>query len=138
MSEQENNSNISDVSVASIAPSEPPMVTDPKITIDDVKKVEIKIGQIKNAEKVANADKLLRLTVDFGDHERQIVSGIAEYYPDPATIIGKKCPFFTNLAPRMIKGLESNGMILAAVDRDSNKLSLLSVDDSIAPGTQIS
>jgi len=108
-----------------------------KISIDDFKKIEIKIGEIKNAEKVESADKLLRLTVNFGDHERQIVSGIAEFY-DSNSLVGKKCPFITNLEPRIIKGLESNGMIMAAVDRENNKLSILSVDDSILPGTKIS
>ncbi len=109
-----------------------------KISIDEFKKVEIKIGEIKSAEKVLNADKLLRLEVSFGDHARQIVSGIAEYYPEPNTLVGKKCPFITNLEPRTIKGLESNGMILAAADRENNKLSLLSVDDAIPAGTKLS
>lgn len=109
-----------------------------KISIDDFKKVEIKIGQIKTAEKVANADKLLRLEVNFGTEQRQIVSGIAEFYPDPTALVGKKCPFITNLEPRIIKGLESNGMIMAAVDRESNNLSLLSVNDDIPAGTKIS
>ncbi len=109
-----------------------------KISIDEFKKVEIKIGQIKSAEKVADADKLLRLEVDFGDHTRQIISGIAEYYQNPSDLIGKKCPFITNLLPRVIKGLESNGMIMAAADRENNKLSLLIVEDFIPAGTKIS
>ena len=75
-----------------------------KISIDDFKKVEIKIGEIKSAEKAENADKLLRLEVNFGDHTRQIVSGIAEYYPEPNDLVGKKCPFITNLEPRNIRG----------------------------------
>ncbi|HMP67589.1 MAG TPA: methionine--tRNA ligase subunit beta [Candidatus Paceibacterota bacterium] len=116
----------------------PATVLEPKISIDDFKKVEIKIGQIKSVEKVANADKLLRLIVDFGDHERQIVSGIAEHYQNFDELIDKKCPFITNLAPRTIKNLESDGMIMAALDKQNNKLSILNVDDAISPGTKIS
>ncbi|HRY30855.1 MAG TPA: methionine--tRNA ligase subunit beta [Candidatus Paceibacterota bacterium] len=109
-----------------------------KISIDDFKKVEIKVGQIKSAEKVTGADKLLRLEVDFGDHARQIVSGIAEYYPNPEDLVGKKCPFVTNLQPRVLRGLESNGMILAVLDRTNNKFSLLNIDDEISVGALIS
>lgn len=124
--------------------------SDKKITIDDFKKVEITVGEIKSVEKVVGADRLLRLIVNFGDHERQIVSGIAEYYPEPSELIGKKCPFVTNLEPRTIKGLESNGMIMAAVNRasstdshdesdnNSTKFSLLNISDEISPGTKIS
>jgi methionine--tRNA ligase beta chain len=109
-----------------------------KISIDEFKKIEIKIGQIKSAEKVVDANKLLRLEVDFGDHTRQIVSGISEYFENPTDLIGKKCPFVTNLEPRIIRGIESNGMIMAAADRENNKLSLLSVDEIIPAGTKIS
>lgn len=83
------------------------------ITIDDFKKVEIRIGEIKSAEKVVDADKLLRLVVNFGTEERQVVSGIAEYFSEPNELVGKKCPFATNLEPRTIRGLESQAMILA-------------------------
>ncbi|HMO78730.1 MAG TPA: hypothetical protein PJ997_01320 [Candidatus Paceibacterota bacterium] len=110
---------------------------DQRIKIQDIEKIEIKIGQIKTAEKVENADKLLKLTVDFGDHQRQIVSGIAKYYPDPTILIGKKCPFFTNLEAREIRGLKSDGMILAAFDSVSESFSLLNVEDSISSGTKI-
>lgn len=111
-------------------------VATPKISIDDLHKVEISVGEIKTAEKVENADRLLRLTVDFGGEVRQIVSGIAEYFA-PESLIGKKCPFVTNLQPRMIKGLESNGMILAAKDDEGN-FSLLDVDSKIKAGTKLS
>lgn len=85
-----------------------------KITYEDFAKVEIKSGKILTAEKVVGTDKLLRLTVDFAEvAPRQIVSGISMYFPDPATLIGKVCMFVTNLEPRMIKGLESNGMLFA-------------------------
>ena len=82
-------------------------------TIDEFKQIEMKIGTIISAEKVENADKLLRLMVDFNeDAPRQILSGIAEFYV-PEELVGKQCPFVTNLEPRTIRGLESNGMILA-------------------------
>jgi methionyl-tRNA synthetase len=83
-----------------------------QITIDDVKKLEIRIGTIKIAERIEKSEKLLRLEVEFQDGEvRQILSGIAQYYA-PEDIVGKQCPFVYNLAPRSMMGLESNGMIL--------------------------
>ncbi len=83
------------------------------ISIDDFKKVEIKVGEILEAEKVPDTDKLLKLKVDFGEESpRQILSGIAMYV-SPESLVGKKVPFITNLEPRVIRGLESNGMILA-------------------------
>jgi methionyl-tRNA synthetase len=83
------------------------------ISIDDFKKVEIRIGEIKTAEKIEGSDKLLKLLVNFGSEDRQVLSGIAAYFPDPAELVGRKCPFVTNLAPRMMMGLESQAMILA-------------------------
>lgn len=109
-----------------------------KITYDDFKKVEIKVGEIVSAEKVENTDKLLKLKVNFGEEERQIVSGISEYYSDPNELVGKKVPFVTNLEPRTIRGVESNGMIMAAIDRDQNNFSLLKIDSKIPAGTNIS
>jgi methionyl-tRNA synthetase len=103
------------------------------ISIDDFKKVEVRIGHIVAAEKVPDADKLLRLTVDFGeDKPRQIVSGIALYFPDPAVLVGKHCPFVTNLEYRTIRGLESQGMIMAAGDADH--FSLLEASAATPPG----
>lgn len=85
------------------------------ISYDDFAKLEIKIGTILTAEVVPAADRLLKLTVDVGEAEpRQIVSGIREYFPDLDELVGKQCPFLTNLEPRTIRGLESQGMILAA------------------------
>jgi methionyl-tRNA synthetase len=110
--------------------------TDGKIAYDDFTKVEMTVGEIIEAEKVENADRLLKLKVDFGSEQRQIVSGIAEHF-SPEDLIGRKSPFVTNLEPRKIRGEESNGMILAAKDADGN-FSLLSVDDKIAKGTQLS
>lgn len=104
------------------------------ITIDDFKKLEIRIGEILSAEKVENADKLLRLSVAMGEEEpRQIISGIATYFPDPGALVGKKCAFAANLEPRVIRGLESKGMILA-VSTEDGKFSLLEVKQDIPAG----
>lgn len=85
-----------------------------QITYDDFAKLEIKIGTIKTVEIVPEADRLLRLMVDFGEEDlRQIVSGIRTHFTDINSLVGLQCPFVTNLAPREIKGLISNGMILA-------------------------
>lgn len=85
------------------------------INYDDFAKLEITIGEITSVEVVEGADKLLHLTVDFGeDRARQIISGIRLYFEDPQALVGKKCPFLTNLEHRTIRGLESEGMLLAA------------------------
>ena len=86
---------------------------DGKISIDDFVKVELRVGQVKVAEKVKGADKLLRLEVDLGTEVRQIVAGIAKAY-DPENLIGRKVVIVANLQPRKLRGLESNGMIVAA------------------------
>ena len=86
---------------------------DGKISIDDFAKVELRVGQVKVAEKVKGADKLLRLEVDLGTEVRQVVAGIAEAYA-PETLVGRKVVIVVNLAPRKLRGLESNGMIVAA------------------------
>jgi methionyl-tRNA synthetase len=85
-----------------------------KIPYDDFSAVEMTLGKILSAEKIPDTDKLLKLSVDFGEKEpRQIVSGIALYFPDTTLLVGKHCVFVTNLEPRMIRGHESNGMIMA-------------------------
>jgi len=84
-----------------------------KITIDDFSKIELRVAQIKVAERVPKADKLLRLEVDLGTETRQILAGIAEAYA-PESLIGRKVVIVANLAPRKLRGLESNGMIVAA------------------------
>jgi len=86
-----------------------------QITYDDFAKLEIKIGTILSVSVIDDADKLLRLIVDVGETEpRQIVSGIRNYFEDSQVLVGRQCPFITNLEPRVIRGFESNGMIMAA------------------------
>ena len=94
-------------------PSRRRFAPDGKIAIEDFAKVELRVGQVKVAEKVKGADKLLRLEVDLGTEVRQVVAGIAEAYA-PETLIGRKVVIVVNLAPRKLRGLESNGMIVAA------------------------
>ena len=107
------------------------------INYNDFKKVDIRIGKILSVEIVPDADKLLRLEVDLGEEEpRQIVSGIREYFEDAQEMVGKKCSFVTNLEPRTIRGLVSNGMIFAASDDDGN-FSLLETSDIIPVGTRL-
>lgn len=106
------------------------------IKLEDWTKVEIQIGEIKSAEKIPETDKLLRLLVNFGTEERQIVSGIAAYFPEPQTLVGLRCAFITNLEPRTLRGYESQGMILAA--KSGEELSLLKVGPEILPGTRLS
>lgn len=93
------------------------------ISIDDFKKVEIRVGEVLSAEEIEGSDKLLKLRVNFGDptggaspenkEVRQVLSGIKQYFPDPSVLVGKRFPFVTNLAPRTMMGLESQAMILA-------------------------
>lgn len=84
------------------------------ITFSDFQKVEIKVGTILSAEKVGGSEKLLKLSVDFGEEKpRQVVSGIAKTFTAPEKLTGKQFLFVTNLEPRQIMGLESQAMILA-------------------------
>jgi methionyl-tRNA synthetase len=84
-----------------------------KIGIEDFLKVEMRVGQVKTAERIVGADKLLKLTVDIGSEVRQICAGIAQYY-EPESLVGRKVVVVINLAPRKLRGVESNGMIVAA------------------------
>jgi methionyl-tRNA synthetase len=84
-----------------------------KIGIEDFAKVEMRVGQIKTAERIVGADKLLKLTVDIGTEIRQICAGIAQFY-EPEKLVGRKVAVVVNLLPRKLRGVESNGMIVAA------------------------
>jgi methionyl-tRNA synthetase len=103
-------------SIAPTAPAAAPAATPPtndKISIDDFSKIELRVGLVKVAERVPKADKLLRLEIDIGTEVRQVLAGIAEAYA-PETLIGRKVIIVANLAPRKLRGMESNGMIVAA------------------------
>ncbi|OGG44351.1 hypothetical protein A2841_01020 [Candidatus Kaiserbacteria bacterium RIFCSPHIGHO2_01_FULL_48_10] len=105
------------------------------LSLDEFKRADIRIGTVKAAERVPDADKLLRLEVDFGEETpRQILSGIAEYI-DPADLVGRQFPFITNLEPRVIRGLVSNGMLLAVGDGET--FALLSPTRAVSAGSHI-
>lgn len=104
------------------------------ISIDDFAKVELKVGLVTNAERVAKSDKLIRLEVDTGE-QRQIVAGIGKSY-SPEDLIGKKIVVVTNLKPAKLMGVESRGMLLAATDRDG-RLSVLTIDRDVSHGARI-
>jgi methionyl-tRNA synthetase len=107
------------------------------INIEDFAKVEIKVGKILSVEKVPETDKLLKLSVDMGEENpRQIVSGIALHFPDLQALVGTTCAFVANLEPRTIRGLESQGMILA-VSAQEGQFSLLKVSEDIPAGTKV-
>ena len=128
-----------------------------KISFADFQKVEITVGKILSAGKVPETNKLLRLLVHFGqkmpptttlqentqtpntnnktEDIRQIISGIAMHFPDPEVLVGKKCMFVTNIEPRTIKDLESNGMLFA-VSTEDGKFSLLEPSADMPEGTR--
>ena len=106
-----------------------------QITIDDFTKIELRVAQIKVAERVPKADKLLRLEVDLGTETRQILAGIAESYA-PETLIGRKVIVVANLAPRKLRGLESNGMLLAG-SLEGGKAALASFLDDVPLGARV-
>jgi methionyl-tRNA synthetase len=107
----------------------------PTIVYDDFAKLDLRVGTILHAEKVEKADKLLKLTVDLGVEQRTIVSGIAAHF-QPGDIIGRQVVVVANLAPRKMRGIESNGMILMA--EDGGRLFFVNPDDKIAPGSGVS
>ncbi|MSU74814.1 hypothetical protein EXS57_03500 [Candidatus Kaiserbacteria bacterium] len=112
----------------------------PRISFDEFSKIEVKIGTVQSAERVPETDKLLRLMVDFDDVSpegekklRQIVSGIAMYVPEPESLVGRQLAFVTNLEPRTIRGLESNGMLFAVGSNET--FAFLTPDRIVPPGT---
>ena len=124
------------VATQAVVPSQASATTpDGKISIDDFAKVELRVGQVKLAERVKGADKLLRLEVDLGSEVRQVVAGIAEAYA-PETLIGRKVVIVVNLAPRKLRGLESNGMIVAA-SPEGGKPVLASFLEDVPVGTRL-
>ncbi len=108
----------------------------PRISIDEFSKIEVSVGTVTSAERVPETDKLLRLLVDFGEEAgpRQIVSGIASYVTDPSELVGRQLAFVTNLEPRVIRGLESNGMLFAVGEGET--FSFLTPSTPVPPGTR--
>jgi len=106
-----------------------------KTTLEDFGKVEFRTARVLAAEKVEGADKLLKLQIDLGNEKRQIVAGIAQHYP-PDSLVGKTIIIVANLQPAKIRGMESNGMLLAA--KSGETLALLTTDRELPPGAKIS
>lgn len=105
------------------------------ITIEDFIKVEIRIGKVLSAERVEGSEKLLKLSVDLGEASpRQILSGVAKAVSDPSDLVGKLVPIATNLAPRMMMGMESNGMMLCA---DSDLPVFIHPAKDVVPGSLV-
>ncbi len=106
----------------------------PKISIDEFSKIEVKVGTVRSAERVPETDKLIKCAVDFGEEggPRTIISGIAAYV-EPDALVGRQLAYVTNLEPRVIKGIESNGMLFAVGEGDA--FAFLVPDRPIPPGT---
>lgn len=121
--------------VSPVPASVPEPVEPKKISIDDLSKIEISIGTVRTVERVPETDKLLKCTVDFGEASgpRTIVSGIALYVPEPESLVGRQFAYVTNLAPRTIKGIESNGMLFAVGTGDT--FAFLTPSKEVPPGT---
>ena len=111
-------------------------MADDRISIDDFAKVELKTAEVLEVEKVEGADKLLKLQIKVGEENRRIVAGIAEHY-SPEELVGKKIVVVANLKPAVIRGVESNGMLLAVSTKDS--VILVTPEDTDVPsGLRIS
>lgn len=106
------------------------------IDYSDFSKLELKVGQVIEAEEVPDADKLIRLLVDLGDEKRQIVAGIKSNYT-PESLMNRKIAMVCNLKPRKIRGHMSQGMLLAASNIDHSEISILTPDKDIANGSII-
>ena len=113
-----------------------PAEVKPTVSFDDFGKVDIRVGTVLECTKVPKADKLLQFLIDDGMEKRTIVSGIAKYYPDPNVLVGKQVCFIANFATRKLKGVESQGMILSAEDKDG-RLVVVSPSDTVTPGCSV-
>ena len=107
-----------------------------KIGIEDFTKVELRVGQIQSAERIQGADKILKLMVDIGTDVRQIVAGIATAY-EPEKLVGRKVVVVANLAPRKLRGVESNGMVVAASIEPDNRPVLAGFLEDVPVGTRL-
>jgi methionine--tRNA ligase beta chain len=105
------------------------------ISFEEFKKIELKVGKVLNAEKIEGSEKLLKLIVDLGDEKRQLVAGIAKYY-EPEDLIDKEIVVVTNLEPKKLMGIESQGMLLAA-NVDGEPVILIP-EKEVPPGTIVS
>ena len=107
--------------------------TGPRISIEAFRALELRVGTIRAAEPHPNADRLLVLRVDLGSEERQIVAGIRAHY-DAAALVGRQVVVVANLEPARLRGVESQGMVLAATDSERDRVVLLHPDEPVPPG----
>jgi len=117
--------------------SDQPQPVSNTISFDDFVKIKLRVGKVIEASDHPNADKLLLLKVDLGDEQRQICAGIKGHYT-PEELVGKNLILVANLAPRMMRGLESQGMLLAASNSDHSKIIVVTTDADIEPGSGVS
>lgn len=113
-----------------------PASVKPTVEFDDFGRLDIRVGTVLECVKVPKADKLLKFIIEDGMGKRTIVSGIAKYYPEPEKLVGMQVCFIANFAPRKLKGIESQGMILSAEDKDG-RLVLVAPSQSVAPGCSV-
>jgi methionyl-tRNA synthetase len=118
------------------APAAAPAAVSDKIGIEDFAKVEMRVGEVKTAERVQGADKLLKLTVDIGTEVRQVVAGIAQQY-EPEKLVGRKVVVVVNLEPRKLRGVESNGMVVAAAVGPEGKPVLAGFLEDVEVGSRL-
>ncbi|MGA8024807.1 MAG: methionine--tRNA ligase subunit beta, partial [Candidatus Acidiferrales bacterium] len=123
-------------SAAAAAGAAPASAAPAKIGIEDFAKVELRVGVVKSAERIQGADKLLKLLVDIGDEVRQVLAGIALGYT-PEELVGRKVVIVANLAPRKMRGLESNGMLLAASVGPDGKPVLCTFAEDVPAGAKV-
>ena len=109
----------------------------PTINYEDFEKLDLKVAEIKEAEEIDGADKLYKLTISLGDEERILVAGIKQHY-STEELKGKKIIIITNLEPRKLRGIESQGMLLAASTEDHKEVILLTPDKDIESGSPVS
>ena len=128
-----------DTAGKSQSPLTPPVsvpAAEAQITLEDFKKLSLRLGTIVSAETHPNAERLLVLKVDIGEPApRQLVAGVRMSYPDPAQLVGRQVVVVANLKPAMLRGVESQGMVLAA--SDDTAIALVSPDRSIKPGSTV-
>lgn len=107
-----------------------------KLSYDDFAKLQLRVAKVLEAQPHPNADKLVVLKIDLGTEQRQICAGLRAFYP-PEQLVGKNIIVVANLAPRMMRGMESNGMLLAATSPDRTRVIILTTDGEIEPGSVV-
>jgi len=110
------------------------------ITFDDFVKLDLRIAKVLSVEDHPNADKLIVLQIDLGGEQRQIIAGLKAHLDDPQSLVGRNIVVVANLEPRKMRGLESNGMLLAASSgsEDDGRVICLTTLEDIAPGSTVS